>query len=218
MLNVPTGSSNLLIAQPQGFLNRAMTLFLRTTIAALDNQGVGQSNISLFQRIPMLAYMTSVSFGVYCLKTYLAGGEEGFQRNVLDKIDSGPMGNAQLVAQALDYSGYLGIISSKALNFALDAGSESFYQRANAGEYQLMSPVQSFGIQAGRSLVNAAGSGFDVENLSSMDRRTLRKLFGLGLFDTTFGQLIFDKGLNNKMTEHTQIENFSNWLYPENDN
>lgn len=212
MLNVPTASSNLLITQPHGFINRAMTLFLRTTIAALDNHGVGQSNVSLFTRIPMLAYMTGLSFGVLYLKAALSGPDalERFH----DRMDD-PAGLAGLAAQSLDYSGYLGILSSKSLNFALDMASPNYYDRANSGEYQLMSPVQSFALQLGRATGGLVQGRYNDRDVSLSQSRMIRKIFGLNLFDSTFGGLL-DKGLHNKFTEHTPLETLGDFIYPEN--
>lgn len=213
LLNIPTGSSTLTISNPGGFLNRAMTLFLRPAISQIDNMTLSQANLGAIPRASIASIVIASAFGVQYLKA-LATGDSGVER-YRQKWDSGPKGQVELFAEALDYSGYMGLVASRSLNAGLDLVSPSFYDRSNAGEFAVMSPLQSTILLAIRAISGLGdwASGKEYQGLSFGQRKSISKFVTLNLADSIWGSMLRE-GMEMLDIENTEMEGLYDFLYP----
>ncbi len=212
--NVPNANSNLLLSSPHGFFNKMMTMFLKPAVAALNGMGIASANMSLAPRAFMLAYSTAVAMGLLWLKSYIAGGNT-YERYMKDWET--PVGQAKIIAQALEYSGYLGIVASKVFSAGLDLFSPNGMDRANAGEFETLSPVQS----TLQSLVRGVGGGLADElmgkDANDSKRNAIRKYVGFNLFDNLTGDFL-KRGMYKVNDENYlgngAIGDAAEWLFP----
>lgn len=157
----------------RNFFQQQMAAFLRVPMAVGTRMLVGTSQRNALFRFYMLMSLLGGATMVGMAKSLLNGTEDRF----FEELTEHP---ARFVADRLAWAGAFGVLGEKMSGFLLDATSPDSYQRLNAGEMEISTPLQSVFRQWARGIGGVADAVFNGDELTQGEVTALHRSFIIG--------------------------------------